>query len=55
MTKICNQPCGQERPDLPKAKDKNRQYHIYFGSAILGFDMRSGYFYVRKQGARVKN
>ena len=55
MTKICNQPFGQERPDLPKARDKNRQYHICFRSAILGLDMRSGYFYVRKleTGAKI--
>ena len=55
MIKICNQPFGQERPDLPKAIDKNRQHHIYFGSAILRFDMRSGYFYVQKQetGAKI--
>ena len=50
MTKRFNQPYGQERLDLPKAKDKNRQYHIGVRWVNLIRDMRSGYFYVQKQG-----
>ena len=48
MTKICNQPYGQERPDLPEAKDKDRLNHIDFRSVNLKCDMVSGYFYVQK-------
>ena len=48
MTKVCNQPYGQERPDLPKAREINRQNHISFRWLNLRFDMRSGYFYVQK-------
>ena len=54
MTKICNQPYGQERPDLPKAKDKDRQNHIDFRFVNLRGDMMSGYFYIQKQGTAVK-
>jgi len=50
MTKRCNQPYGQERQDLPKAKDKNRQNHIGFRWVNLICDMRGGYFYIQKLG-----
>ena len=52
MTKPCNQPYGQERSDLPKAIIINRQIHISFRKFTLSYDMRSGYFYVQKQGNR---
>ena len=52
MTRPCNQPYGQERPDLPKAIIINRQIHISFKRFNLSCDMRSGYIYVKKQGNR---
>ena len=55
MTNPSNQPYGQERPDLPKARNINRQIHINFKRFNLSYDMRSGYFYVQEQGIRIEN
>ena len=52
MTKLRNKPYGQERPDLRRAKDKNRQDHIGVRWVNLIRDMRSGYFYVQEQGIK---